>query len=366
MTKIAINDLHRQITELGPALRQALERTLTSGWYVLGQECAGFEQEFAGYCEAGHCVTLANGTDALELSLRALGIGAGMRVATVANAGFYSAAAIGIVGATPVYVDVDAESHLMDLSCLATLLQHDRIDAVIVTHLYGLMHDVREVRELTAPLAIPIIEDCAQAHGARRDGRRAGSMGDIAAFSFYPTKNLGALGDGGGAVTNDPQLADRLRQLRQYGWDRKYSVARQGGRNSRLDEIQAAVLRVKLPYLDAWNARRRAIADRYAAGISNPRVACPQVRGEEYVAHLFVVTCGDPAGLRSHLAAHDIVTDIHYPIPDHLQPAVAAGSAISLPVTERLAKRILTLPCFVELGDNEVDQVIAAVNAWIA
>lgn len=365
MTKIAINDLHRQTSDLGPELRQALERTLVSGWYVLGQECTRFEQEFAAFCEAGHCVSLANGTDALELSLRALGIGAGMRVATVANAGFYSAAAIGIVCATPAYVDVDADTHLMDISHLATLLQRERIDAVIVTHLYGLMHDVREIRQLTERLAIPVIEDCAQAHGARRGGQRAGSIGDIAAFSFYPTKNLGALGDGGGAVTNDPQLADRLRRLRQYGWDRKYSVACTGGRNSRLDEIQAAVLRVKLPHLDAWNVRRRAIAARYVAGVSNPRVTCPRDCGEEYVAHLFVVTCDDPAGLRSHLAAHDIATDIHYPIPDHLQAATVANRDISLPVTERLAKRILTLPCYAELSDDEVEQVIAAVNAWI-
>lgn len=365
MTKIALNRLSLGSTEMEFDVRQALERVLTSGWYILGQECSNFEREFAGYCKSAHCVGLANGTDALELSLRALGIGKPMRVATVANAGFYSTAAIRLVGALPVYIDVDSETHLMQTELLASLLLGNKVDAVIITHLFGLMHDTRRVRELTDRVGIPLIEDCAQAHGALRDGRRAGSVGDVAAFSFYPTKNLGALGDGGAVITSSPKLAERVRLLRQYGWDRKYSVVQLGGRNSRLDEIQAAVLSAKLPHLDVWNTRRRAIAARYTEGIINPRVNTPPPRGEEYVAHLFVVTCDDPSELARHLASHCIGTDVHYPIPDHLQRAVAADSEISLPVTEWLAKHILTLPCFPELSDSEVDRIIGAVNTWV-
>ncbi|NOJ50964.1 DegT/DnrJ/EryC1/StrS family aminotransferase [Bradyrhizobium archetypum] len=362
--KIGINDLQRHTRNLEFNLRHAIERVLRSGRYVLGGECSSFEQEFAAYCEAAHCVALASGTDALELSLRALGIGDGMRVATVANAGSFSAVTIRAVRAVPVFVEVDPGSHLMKIEDLEALLQEDRIDAVIITHLFGFMHDMQAIRGLTERAGVPLLEDCAQAPGARRDGRRAGSVGDAAAFSFYPTKNLGALGDGGAIISNNLQLADRLRLLRQYGWDRKYSIACLGGRNSRLDEMQAAVLRAKLPHLDRWNTRRREIAARYANGIRNCRVTCPPQRGEEYVAHLFVVTCDDPDGLRRYLASHQIATDVHYPIPDHLQPAVSQNNSISLPVTERLAKRILTLPCFPELSDEEVDYIIGAINAW--
>ena len=194
---------------------------------------------------------------------------------------------------------------------------------------------------------------------------RAGSVGDVACFSFYPTKNLGGIGDGGAVVTSDRELLERLKSLRQYGWETKYHVVRSGGRNSRLDEIQAAVLSAKLPYLDGWNARRRDIAARYSTAISHPKITCPPVRGEEYVAHLYVVTCEDRADLQKHLSAAEISSDIHYPIPDHLQPAMAGlmpGS--SLPVTEHLAGHILTLPCFPELTDAEVDRIIARVNSW--
>jgi len=363
--KIGTNDLQRQITNPEVNLLQAVERVLRSGWYVLGAECSAFEQEFALYCEAAHCVTVANGTDALELSLRALGVCENKRVATVANAGSYSAIAIRAVGAVPVFVDVDAQTQLMNIEELAALLNRGLVDAVIITHLFGLMHDMEAIRRLADRAAVPLLEDCAQAHGARRDGKPAGSMSDVAAFSFYPTKNLGALGDAGAVVSNNPRFAERLRLLRQYGWDRKYSISCLGGRNSRLDEIQAAVLRAKLPHLDRWNIRRREIASRYSTEISNWRVRCPPPRGEEYVAHLFVVTCDDPIELGRHLASREIATDVHYPIPDHLQPAVIRDTNISLPVTERLAKHILTLPCFPQLTDDEVDYVIGAVNAWV-
>jgi dTDP-3-amino-2,3,6-trideoxy-4-keto-D-glucose/dTDP-3-amino-3,4,6-trideoxy-alpha-D-glucose/dTDP-2,6-dideoxy-D-kanosamine transaminase len=365
MSTLPINDLSRHTMVVGADIRRAIERVVGSHWHILGPEVSAFEREFAEYCGATHCVGVASGTDALELAFRALAIGTGKRVATVANAGCYTTVALNIVGATPVFVDVEEDSRLMSLECLERLAAAGDVDAVVVTHLFGLMHDMQPIRTLADRANIPVIEDCAQAHGARRDGRMAGSIGDVACFSFYPTKNLGAIGDGGALVTNDPDVASRLRCLRQYGWETKYRIVSPGGRNSRLDELQAAVLRAKLPHLDRWNARRREIAARYSASIKSLRIGCPPVRGEEYVAHLYVVTCEDPSGLQRHLAAVGIASEIHYPIPDHLQPFMREnGPRHSLPVTERLAQRILTLPCFPELRDQEVDYIIHRVNIW--
>jgi dTDP-4-amino-4,6-dideoxygalactose transaminase len=286
-------------------------------------------------------------------------------VATVANAGGYTSAALNIVGAIAVYIDVDPGSHLMDLEQLKRVVGAGEIDAIVVTHLFGRMLDLARLRGLADRAGIPLIEDCAQAHGARRGGQRAGSVGDVACFSFYPTKNLGALGDAGAVTTNSPELAARTRVLRQYGWGAKYRVTEAGGRNSRLDELQAAVLRAKLPHLDGWNARRREIAARYTASIDNPRIKCPPIQGDDYVAHLYVIECDDRDGLREHLAASQIVCDIHYPTPDHVQPvALRSGGRCSLPVTERLAGRVLTLPCFSELEDREVDRIVDLIKAW--
>jgi dTDP-4-amino-4,6-dideoxygalactose transaminase len=269
------------------------------------------------------------------------------------------------VGATPVFIDVVETDHLMNVELLAGAASAGDIDAIVVTHLFGLMHDMAAIRAIADPHGLPVIEDCAQAHGAHRDGRQAGSSGDIACFSFYPTKNLGAIGDGGALLTGDAELAARLRRLRQYGWDSKYQVAFAGGRNSRLDEIQAAVLRSKLLHLRRWNDRRHRIASRYSSDIENPRIVCPLVREEGYVAHLYVVACEDRARLRQHLETAQIGCDIHYPIPDHRQPLMLrSNGSITLPVTERLAERVLTLPCFPELSDAEVDYIVEQVNAW--
>jgi aminotransferase EvaB len=363
MTRLLVNDLARHCAGLRSSIEDAVGRVLASGWYILGKEGLGFEQEFAAYCGVGHCIGVANGTDALELSFRALGIGPGSRVGTVANAGGYTTTVLRLLGATPVYLDVHAETHLMDLDAFEGAA--GMLDAVVITHLFGRLHDMDRVRAIAQTAAIPIVEDCAQAHGARRDGRRAGSFGDLACFSFYPTKNLGALGDAGAITTNDSTLAERLKSLRQYGWETKYHAVHGGGRNSRLDEMQAAILRAKLPHLDAWNARRREIAARYTQGIRHARLSCPRATGEDYVAHLYVVVCDDRDALRAHLADAGIHCDVHYPIPDHLQPIVQ-GSKISyrLPVTEDLAARVLTLPCFPELTDAEVDYIVDWVNAW--
>jgi aminotransferase EvaB len=361
---IPLNDLVRQSQLIHEELVSAVRRVIERGWYVLGSEGAEFEQAFAAYCGVAHAVGVANGTDGIELALRAVGVDKGHGVATVANAGFYASTSIRAIGARPLYVDVDPDTSLMSVDSLKRELARNAVRAVIATHLYGRLADVETIAAICRPLGIPVIEDCAQAHGARRNGKASGSFGDAGCFSFYPTKNLGALGDGGAVTTQDAGIAARVRELRQYGWDKKYQVSRAGGRNSRLDELQAALLLAKLPHLDRWNIDRRAIARRYANEIGNPRVKCPQDFGTDNVAHLFVLRCEDRDGLRRHLEARGVGSDIHYPIPDHRQPAYSASEFDELPETERLAKEIVTIPCFSEMEDEEVSQVIDAVNAW--
>lgn len=361
----AINDLGRHTLSMQDELGAAVDRVLRSGWFVLGPEVAAFEKEFADYCDATHCVSLANGTDALELALRALDIGAGKTVLTVANAGMYSTVAILATGAIPVYAEVRPDTLLADTADVARILEREKIDAVIVTHLYGLLADVGKVVELAHSRGVPVVEDCAQAHGARMDGRRAGSFGDIGCFSFYPTKNLGALGDGGAIVTSRDDLAGKVRQLRQYGWSGKYHASLPGGRNSRLDEMQAAVLRVMLPRLDQWNARRREIAARYSTGIKHPKVTVPAIHADDYVAHLYVIRTPGRDALKQHLAEAGIPTDMHYPVPDYAQEACRhLFAGVDLPVTSQACNEVLTLPCFPEMSNDEVDFVVARVNSW--
>lgn len=349
------------IANRGVNLTGALQRVIERNWYVLGTEVAAFEAEFAAYLGVKSCVALANGTDALEIALRTLEIGPGKRVALVANAGFYGSTAVRAVGAQPCYVDVDVATLTMAPAALQTVLATG-IDAVIVTHLYGQMADIGRIAAMTAAAGVPLIEDCAQSHGARRDGTRAGSFGDIGCFSFYPTKNLGAIGDGGAIITDDVELDSRARRLRQYGWSKKYHVTEAGGRNSRLDELQAAVLREKLPMLDEWNARRRAIASRYSAAFAGLPIQLPASNGDDFVAHLYVIRVPDRADFIASLAAADIATEIHYPIPDHLQAAYAQASDASLPVTEAASGEVVTLPCFPGLDAESVERVIAAVR----
>jgi aminotransferase EvaB len=362
--RIPLNDLVRQNRPIHGKLTAAARRVIERGWYVLGSESAEFERSFAAYCEVAHAVGVANGTDGIELALRAVGIDEGHSVATVANAGFYSSTAIHAIGARPLYVDVDVETHGMSVVSLKLELARSTIRAVIVTHLYGRLADVEAVTAVCKPLGIPVIEDCAQAHGARRNGRSAGSFATAGCFSFYPTKNLGALGDGGMIITDDVAIADSVRVLRQYGWDKKYQVSRAGGRNSRLDELQAALLLAKIPHLDRWNEDRRAIARRLSNEIRHPRVKCPHDFGTDNVAHLFVLRCEDRDGLQRHLEARSVSTDIHYPIPDHQQPAYSGLGVNELPATERLAKEVVTIPCFPEMEEEEISQVINAINSW--
>ena len=346
--------------ELDHALREAIERVMASRHYILGKEVDAFEHEFADYCGTRRCVGVANGTDALELALRALGIGRGSRVATVANASYYTCTALDAIGAEPVFVDVD-ESLTMSPVALARVVRD--VDAVVVTHLYGRLAAVEAIVECATRHAKPVVEDCAQAHGASCAGGRAGSFGACGCFSFYPTKNLGALGDGGAVVTADDALADEVRTLRQYGWTKKYEVSVRGGRNSRLDELQAAVLRAKLPWLDGWNAARGAIAARYRAGLADLGVLLPSVADDGDVAHLFVVRHARRDDLRRALDAAGIGSDVHYPIPDHRQ-SVRAAPAPSLPETEAACAEVLTLPCFPGLTPDAVDRVVAVVQSF--
>lgn len=343
-------------------LMASAARVIDSGWFIQGKEGLSFEAAFAAYCSVQHCVGVANGTDAIELALRAAGVNAGDAVATVANAGFYSTMAILAIGAEPLYVDVDAESQLMDIASLRGVLERQRVAAVVVTHLYGQLADMEAIAPLCLAKDVALIEDCAQAHGARRNGRIAGSFGTAGCFSFYPTKNLGALGDAGAVTTNDPAFAARLRALRQYGWEQKYQVGRIGGRNSRLDEMQAALLSAKLRHLDDWNEERRSIARRYVEEISHAGIRRLQPFGADHVAHLCVLRCEDRDRFRRHMDAQGIATDIHFPIPDHQQPT--NRRQVSLPETERLASEIVTIPCFNGMREAEIRRVITAVNGW--
>jgi aminotransferase EvaB len=359
-----INDLALHNRTLAGELHAAAGRVIDSGWYALGPEVADFEQAFAAYCGVSHAVGVANGTDALELALRAVGVQAGDEVITVANAGFYASTAIHAIGAVPVYADIQTHDLLLDPQDAARCIS-SKTRAIIVTHLFGQLADMAPLQALARSHGIALVEDCAQAHGARRAGQRAGSIGDVAAFSFFPTKNLGALGDGGAVVTRRDDVAARVRSLRQYGWASKYTVTDSGARNSRLDELQAALLSVKLPHLDGWNSRRRAIAARYAESITHPRITVPAIAGEDHVAHLYVIRSAQRDSLKLHLQQHGIGCDIHYPVLDYRQPAVAAVHAgVSLAATEHVLQEILTLPCYPELELAEVDAIVACINRW--
>jgi len=363
---IALNDLKRQTGSIADELRAAVERVLARGWFVLGPEVEAFEHEFAAYCGTRQCVALGNGTEALELALRSVGVGLGDRVATVGNAGGYSATAIRAVGGVPVYIEIDDETLTMSPEALAAGLT-PAIRAVVVTHLYGRMAAMPGLMAAADRLSIPVVEDCAQAHGALLAGKRAGAWGAIGCYSFYPTKNLGALGDGGAIVANDAALARSVQLLRQYGWSSKYHSSVAGGRNSRLDEIQAAFLRAKLPQLDRWNDRRRAIAAAYGRGLAGLNLRLPARRGLDDVAHLYVIRSDQRDGLQAALAAAGISTAVHYPVADYLQAGWQdLGHAPGFrPLTEAACAQVLTLPCYPELRDDEIERVVTATRAAV-
>ncbi|MEZ5436575.1 MAG: DegT/DnrJ/EryC1/StrS family aminotransferase [Pseudomonadales bacterium] len=361
-----INDLSLHNSAIAENLHKAAARVIDSGWYAMGPEVAAFEKAFAAYCGVADAIGVANGTEAIELALRALGVSVGDEVITVANAGFYSSTAIRAIGAVPVYVDIQESNLLMDVVCAEKAIT-PKTKAIIITHLFGQLAAMEPLCAVAKKHGVALLEDCAQSHGAAANGKRAGSFGDIAAFSFFPTKNLGALGDGGAVATSNAALAARMRSLRQYGWTTKYTVADSGARNSRLDEMQAALLSIKLPLLDTWNEKRRQIAKRYAEKIAHPAVRVPNAAGIDYVAHLYVIRCAQRDALKKHLHDHGIASDIHYPILDTQQPVTQGNfSKIALPVSEKLCTEILTLPCYPEFTFDEVDVVANCINNWVA
>ncbi len=348
----------------------AVARALGSGWYILGAEGRAFEAGFAAWLGAAHAVGCGNGTDALALALRALEIGPGAAVATVSHTAVATVAAIEMAGAVPVLIDIDPLHYTMDASELADVLASPPpglppIRAVIPVHLYGQAADLDAILPLCERHSVAVIEDCSQAHGATLGARRLGTLGTIGTFSLYPTKNLGALGDGGVMATNDPALAERLTALRQYGW-RTHYVSDAVGINSRLDEIQAAILSVKLRHLDAGNAARRAIAARYDAALEGGSLAPPARRpGAEHVFHQYIVRSPDRDALRARLREASVGTGVHYPVPVHLQPAYADRIALgpaACRASERAAAEVLSLPMFPELTDAQVSAVCEALR----
>lgn len=367
---IPVNDMKRIVGQ-SPAVLDAARTALASGWWLNGTEVREFCKAFADYLGVQNCLGVANGTDALEIALRAIcSLRGGKRseAVTVANAGGYSTVACRLAGLTPVFADIERNSQLASLPSVVGALT-DQTVVVIVTHLYGGVVDVPQLRDMMDAAGyndVPILEDCAQAHGVRIGGKLAGSMGNIATFSFYPTKNLGAFGDGGAIVTSDPALADQCRMLHQYGWSSKYHILHPYGRNSRLDEVQAAILRTLLPGLDASNARRVAILDAY--GKAAPDNVHVVRSGNGTVGHLAVLLVRDREGLAEHLKKHGIQTDIHYPVLDCDQVAwetlpqrLAPGG---IPVSRDSVSQLLTLPCFPTMTEAEVARVCSALRSW--
>lgn len=350
-----------------PQVMAALERVLDSGWYILGAEVRAFEHEFCEALGCRHAVGVGNGTDALALALRALGLGETHRIATVSHTAVATVAAIEMAGAAPVFIDIDPQRYTMDpLALAATLEGPDPIHGIVLVHLYGQPADVAAIRALADRHGIPLIEDCAQAHGARIGERCVGSLGDAAAFSFYPTKNLAALGDGGLVALADGECAERARALRQYGWQRRY-ISETTGVNSRLDELQAAVLRLRLEHLEAGNRRRIAIAAAYTAGLEDTGLSLPGCSpGTTHVYHQYVLRHPDRDQLRARLEAHGVASNVHYPLPAHQHPAYRGRCALGhggLTQSEIAAREVLSLPIFPELDDAAVAAVVDAVRA---
>lgn len=356
-------DLAAQYAAIAEEVNGATSKVLRRTDFILGRDVGLFEEEFAAFCEAEYAVGVDSGTSALELALRAYGIGPGDEVITAANTFIASALPISYTGAIPVLVDVDPQTYTMDISRLERAITA-RTKVIIPVHLYGHPADMDPILEIAQQHGLVVIEDACQAHGAKYRGKRVGSLGHAAAFSFYPAKNLGAYGDGGMVVTNDEQVAESLQMLRNYGQREKYHHLLLGY-NHRLDTLQAAVLRVKLQHLDAWNAARRRNAQLYGELLADSLVARPaEADYAESVYHLYVIRVEDRDGLRAHLHDKGIATGIHYPIPIHLQPSYRdlGYEKGSFPVTEEYAEQILSLPMYAELTPDLIEYVVGAIR----
>jgi len=351
----AVNERYR------PKMDEAIKRVLDSGWYLLGKECESFEAEFATYCGVRNCIGVANGLDALNLIINAYGFSRGDEIIVPANTYIASVLAISQNGCTPVLVEPDIQTYNINPDLIESRIS-SKTRAIMVVHLYGQAVNMEKIWALAKKYQLKVIEDSAQAHGAIYQGRRTGNIGDASGFSFYPGKNLGCLGDGGAVTTNDDSLAEKIRALRNYGSHKKYCNLYKGV-NSRLDEIQAAVLRVKLEGLNRDNQRRREVARLYREQCKNTKITLPEPLVEEgHVWHLFVVRCQARDRLQSYLAEHHIETLIHYPTPPHHQPAYQEFRQVSLPVTEKIHREVLSLPISPVLTDQEVESVMKALE----
>jgi dTDP-4-amino-4,6-dideoxygalactose transaminase len=354
-----------QTSVLQAGILDAIKRVMESGSYILGEEVKSFEREFSDYLGAGYCVGTGSGTDAISLALRAVGVACGDEVITVSHSAVATAAAIEQIGAVPVFADIEPLSRCMDPDKIGPLIS-EKTKAIVPVHIYGQPAPMNAILHIARENNLRVVEDCAQAHGAEIDGGKVGTFGDAGAFSFYPTKNLGALGDGGAVVTRVFEIAEKAKWLREYGWKERY-ISAFPGVNSRLDELQAAILRVKLPHLSNFNARRREIAACYRRAIEPTQISPPvMIEGTLHAMHLFVVECEDPSSLALYLKKSGIGSAVHYPMPIHRQPAysgrIRGGSA--LPNTEGLYRRILSLPMFPELTDAQVRRVCSALREW--
>ena len=344
------------------AVRAAIDRVVASGWYILGPEVEQFEAEFAAASGAGHAVAVGNGTDAIALMLRALDIGQGDEVITSPLSAAFSALAVIMSGARPVFADIDPVRLTLDPSRIESAIT-PRTKAIMPVHLYGQAADMTAIDAIAKRHRLHVVEDAAQAHLATSEGRAVGSIGVAGAFSFYPTKNLGALGDGGAVVTSDPDLAARIKRLRNGGQTSRYHHA-ESGVNSRLDEMQAAVLRARLRFLPKWTTRRREIAGRYRRELSNPLVRVPAELDAGHVYHLFPVLTGYRTDFQSHLASRSVETLIHYPTPIPRQPALTRFDPEICPVADKICNEVVSLPMYQALSDHEISMVIDAVRSF--
>jgi dTDP-4-amino-4,6-dideoxygalactose transaminase len=362
MDEIPSLDLRAQYQSIKSEIDNAIARVLERGFFILGEEVTLFELEFARYIRCSHAVGVGNGTDAIELALRACEIQPGDEVITAANTAVATVAAIELAGARPVLVDVDPLRYTIDPELVLPAIT-PRTRAIIPVHLYGCPADIVPLLAIARQNDLLLIEDCAQAHGALYEKRRVGSWGDAAAFSFYPTKNLGAFGDAGAIVTSNPHIAEKARLIRQYGWRERY-ISIYKGTNSRLDDMQAAILRVKLNHLERWNARRRYLAGLYYEGLSQSNVFLPRQPEKTYhVYHQYVIRCQNRDYLRERLKAANIQTQILYPVPIHMQPAfIDLGyHAGDFPITERLASEILSLPLYPEMDEASISRICQTI-----
>lgn len=355
--------MHNEIRkDLDAAYNQVLDRS----YFIQGEECTKFEEEFAAYCGAKYCIGVATGLDALWLILKAMGIGKGDEVIVPSNTYIATALAVSFVGAKPVFVEPTIETYNIDVTKIEEKI-NENTKAIIAVHLQGRAADMDAVNEIAKKYNLKVIEDAAQAHGTKYKGRKVGTLSDAAGFSFYPGKNLGALGDGGCVVTNDKELADKVRALGNYGSDYKYHHIYKGT-NSRLDEMQGAFLRVKLPHLDKWNADRKRIAEKYLREITNPLIKLPLASNDEYehIYHVFVIRCDKRDELEKYLNENGIGTVKHYPIPMHLQEAYKELGLQQgdLPIAEEISNTVLSIPMYYGMTDEEVGYVIEVLNKF--